>query len=160
MRAWARTSRWAPLLLLAGAAGSTGAADTRPELRPAQSVVLVVHVWASWCEPCRPELEQLAAFYRGPYRELAADGLRLVTVSEDVRERDLDRYLAEHAPPFPVYRDSLAETRARYALRGLPATLLLDGRGEVVARLLGPQRWTHPDFLDRLRGWLREGGEP
>ena len=117
---------------------------------------MVVHVWATWCAPCLSELDELAAFYRGPYPALAEQGLRLVTVSQDVREGDLARYVAEHAPPFPVLLDTLGETTDRFALRGLPATVVIDASGEVVARMPGPQDWRSEGFRARLEGFLAQ----
>ena len=129
-------------------------------LEPGAGGVVVVHLWATWCEPCTEELPRLAEFYRGPYRGLEERGLRLVTVSQDVRAIDLERYLAEHAPPFPVYLDSLGEVADRLALHGVPATVVLGTGGRVLARMLGPQDWASPLFHARLGAFLPDGGTP
>lgn len=144
------------VVLVASLAGAASRPDREPPLEAAAGGVVVVHVWATWCAPCTEELPLLADFYRGPYRGLEERGLRLVTVSQDVRGVDLERYLAQHRPPFPVYLDSLGELGDRLALRGLPATVVLDDRGEVLARMLGPQDWGSPAFHARLQAFLPE----
>ncbi len=138
-------------LALVGAGPPSGGKDA---LRAPEGGALVVHVWATWCAPCLAELEGVAEFYRGAYPALAEQGLRLVIVSQDVREQDLARYLAEHAPPFPVLLDTLGETGDRLALRGLPGTVVIDARGEVLARMPGPQDWRSQAFAKRLEGFL------
>ncbi len=144
----------AVLVLLAASAPATPQA---PALRAPARGAMLIHVWATWCEPCTAELDDLAAFMRGPsFAGLAERGLRLVTVSEDVRAVDLARYLERHTPPFPVLLDTLGDTSARFALRGLPGTVVIDARGEVVARMLGPQDWRSEAFVARLEGFLGE----
>ena len=155
-----RRTRWLGLalciVLLAGLARAASRSGEEAALASAPGGVVVVHLWATWCGACTEELDALADFYRGPYRGLAERGLRLVTVSQDVRERDLERYLDEHDPPFPVFLDSFGEIGDRLALRGLPATVVLDERGAVLARMLGAQDWGSPSFHARLQGFLPE----
>lgn len=123
----------------------------------------LVHFWATWCEPCKDELAEVAAFYRGPYRALARRGLALVTVSVDPRRRDLERFLEEHPLPFPVFLDSLGGLKDELGVWGLPGTVVLGEERQVVERFFGVQDWRSREFVERIEGHLEQttaGAEP
>jgi cytochrome c biogenesis protein CcmG/thiol:disulfide interchange protein DsbE len=46
--------------------------------------VVLVHFWATWCEPCRKEMPAIEAFYRKHH----SDGLRVIAVSMDDPDDD------------------------------------------------------------------------
>ncbi|MDT8448815.1 MAG: TlpA disulfide reductase family protein [Wenzhouxiangellaceae bacterium] len=122
--------------------------------------VVLLHFWASWCIPCRAEMNELAKFRRNGYPELAEDGLRVVTISNDVRDGDLERFAEQVDLAFPVYYDPYSKLTGRYGVRGLPSTVVLDADGRVVDQMLGAQSWSSPAFHDRLRQWLdRRAGD-
>ncbi len=114
----------------------------------------VVHFWATWCPPCTEELASLVTFYQGPYRELEKRGVRLWTVSNDVRKKDLEQFLKERELPFPVFFDSLRELNEKLGLVELPGTVVIDRDGAVVARLVGVQAWDSREFVQRLEAYL------
>lgn len=78
---------------------------TAAELRkitsdPSRPVVLV-NVWATWCEPCKEELPALVKLRH----EYAAQGLELILVSADFDRttEDLVKFLAANGIDFPTY---------------------------------------------------------
>ena len=143
-------------LSLAGPAPASpaGTDESAPMLSEHRGDVMLLHFWATWCEPCAEELVSLSSFYEGPYRELSKRGLVLVTVSNDVRSKDLDTFLAARQLPFPVIVDSLSELNEKLGLAGIPGTVVIDRNGRVVERFVGAQDWQSPEFLSRLEGFL------
>lgn len=103
--------------------------------------VVVMHFWATWCAPCLRELPALSRFAERRLPRLRREGLVLLTVSRDLRERDLQSFLREQHPGVPVYLDMRGDLAARLGVRGLPTTLVLGPGGTVVARLEGEQEW-------------------
>jgi len=128
------------------------------DLERSEARVVLLHFWASWCIPCREEMNSLAEFWRDEYADLAERGLRVLTISNDVRDKDLERFAEEFELVFPLYYDPYSKLTSRYAVRGLPSTVVLDGDGEVVDQILGGQDWLAADFNRRIEGFLRDQG--
>jgi thiol-disulfide isomerase/thioredoxin len=107
---------------------------------PARGVRLV-NVWATWCGPCVRELPELSALERS----LAARGLDLVTVAANFPdEREEALRILEKAGASG--RSFIFGSDRKYDLMealdpewegGLPYTLLIKPRGEVVFRKMG-----------------------
>jgi thiol-disulfide isomerase/thioredoxin len=102
---------------------------------PGASAVLV-NLWATWCGPCRdefPELVRVANEYR-------ARGLRTVLVSADFEDQrpEVTHFLQGHGVTFPSYIKTGDDMQFLNALEprltgALPATLVFDGNGKLVA---------------------------
>ncbi|HJU01277.1 MAG TPA: TlpA disulfide reductase family protein [Actinomycetes bacterium] len=91
----------------------------------ARGSVLVVNFWASWCVPCRaeqPELNKVAAAYRGR-------GVALVGVDVNDQVDSARAYTREFAVAYPSLVDPQGELAARSGVPGLPTTIVLDRDG-------------------------------
>lgn len=122
-----------------------------PRLADYDGKIVLLHFWATWCDPCTREIPSLAAFYRGAAAEpLREKGLVVLAVSNDVRAGDLEAYLSENPLPFPVYFDPYAELRDQVRLLGVPATAVIGRDGRVVERLFGEQDWQSRQLHARL----------
>lgn len=95
---------------------------------------VLVNVWATWCDPCRDELPEVARFYR----DHRAQGLRLVLVSADDEDNgaEVARVLAAagipaDTPSFIKHGDDMAFINGleRSWSGALPASFLFDGGG-------------------------------
>jgi cytochrome c biogenesis protein CcmG, thiol:disulfide interchange protein DsbE len=94
----------------------------------------IVNFFASWCPPCAaeaPQLERLA-------RELHGRA-RLVGVDWSDARGPAARFVARYHLSYPVLFDSAGEAGYAYGFVNLPATFLLNGRGRIIKRLIGPQ---------------------
>ncbi|HUK22375.1 MAG TPA: TlpA disulfide reductase family protein [Gemmatimonadales bacterium] len=105
--------------------------------------VTLVNFWASWCEPCREEFPHMAELYR----QFPADSFGIAAISDDVDRRDMQRFVDEYRPPFPVLWGA-GRMKDAYHYRGLPYSVLLDTRGRIIARIFG---FGGPGEFERLR---------
>jgi thiol-disulfide isomerase/thioredoxin len=101
---------------------------------------VVVNVWASWCPPCREEAKDLQA----AHEQLQASG-KAAFVGINFRD-NLDgarAFTRSKGVTYPSLVDD-GDGSLLLALRGavspssLPATLVLDARGRIAARVNGP----------------------
>ncbi len=104
--------------------------------------VTVVNFWASWCPPCRAEHPTLKA--------LAAEGVQVIGVNMLDREADALAFLGEQGNPFTkIAYDPKGKTRLEWGVTAPPETFILNGKGEVVFRFIGPM--VGDDYLQRFR---------
>jgi cytochrome c biogenesis protein CcmG, thiol:disulfide interchange protein DsbE len=123
------TERRLPVL---GGAGSRSLADYRGK-------VVLVNVWASWCEPCRDELPLIEK----AHKRLSARGGTVLGI--DVKENSgaaLDA-VAEFGLSFPNLRDRDGSFVREWGQYGYPESYVIDRRGKVAAvrRLPVTQKW-------------------
>jgi thiol-disulfide isomerase/thioredoxin len=102
--------------------------------------VVLLDVWATWCEPCRdalPVYEQLARHY-------AARGLKVYALNVDEDTRAIPKFLADtKVTSLPVLLDANAEVSDKVLkVRGMPTTVLIDRQGRV--------RYMHEGFSEEF----------
>jgi thiol-disulfide isomerase/thioredoxin len=99
--------------------------------------VVVLNVWASWCEPCRDESPLLGRVAAAT----SSSGVRFVGMDEQDQADAARAFAASSHTTYPHVLD--ADGRLLRSLRllpssGIPSTLVLDDTGAVAARIIGP----------------------
>lgn len=94
--------------------------------------VVLVNMWATWCQPCRAEFPGIVRLYR-TYRDR---GLEVIFVSTDMDEDTpaVREFLAEQGVDFPSYLKVGKDMEFIDGFEGgwtglLPATFVYDGEG-------------------------------
>ncbi len=107
-------------------------------LKESMGKVTIIDFWASWCKPCRAENPNVVRVYN-KYHE---KGLNIIGVSLDKnRDRwinaiDKDNLEWNHVSHLKFWQDPIAKA---YGVRSIPATFILDEKGNVIAKnLRGP----------------------
>ncbi len=108
--------------------------------------VVLLDVWATWCEPCRDALP----LYQDMQKEFAARGLEVLTINIDADPQPINAFLAEAKVSLPVLLDPearLAESKLKVKL--MPTAFLIDRKGVI--------RHVHEGFDESLLStWLQE----
>lgn len=89
--------------------------------------VAVIDFWASWCTPCR----RLMPFLNELHEAHRAEGLTIVAINLDDEQADAERFLTRVPVGYPVAFDAAGECPARFALKGMPSTFVIDRQGIV-----------------------------
>ncbi|MCB9685587.1 MAG: thioredoxin domain-containing protein [Alphaproteobacteria bacterium] len=92
----------------------------------------VVTFWASWCEPCRKELPELAKLYA----ELGG-ALEIVAVDIDEVPARGEAWLRKTPLPFPIGVDPGGRFMAGWDTRGTPTSFWVTADGEIRQRTIG-----------------------
>lgn len=108
---------------------------------------LLVNLWAQWCEPCRAEGADLAAFASGQ-EKVAVLGINYSDPQPQLAI-EFAQLMGQH---YPQLVDEEATVRGPLGVVGIPHTLLLDSDGVVVAQ--HPGRFSS---LADLKAWVDAG---
>jgi thiol-disulfide isomerase/thioredoxin len=131
--------------------------EIQAQIAAVEAPLVLVHAWATWCEPCReefPDLMQAVRRYRG-------EGLAVLLVSaDDPADQDLvEAFLAQHESPV----DSLISTELNQRFieslspnwsGALPATFIFSDAGECVSEWEGKRSLAH--YQDTIETLLKQ----
>lgn len=95
---------------------------------------VLIHFWATWCEPCKAEFADL----QNLHTKYGKDGFEIVSVSVDEVKADLEQYLKQNRLPWVhLYEDGGLEgspLAAQLGVIALPTMIMIDREGKVVER--------------------------
>ena len=97
--------------------------------------VVLVHYWATWCEPCKRDMELMADLKK----EFADEKFQVIGVNLDAQPDSLARYFKSKRPQWlHLYEEGGLDSRlaSEMGIFTLPVMLLVDERGRVVNRQL------------------------
>ncbi len=98
---------------------------------------IVISFWATWCKPCKTELNTIAEEYEDWQEET---GVKLVAVSID-NSRSTGRvepYVNSQSWDYEVLLDPNGELKRAMNVNNVPHTFLIDGKGNIV--------WDHNNY--------------
>lgn len=155
----------AALVALARPAASEPVKLVKPEQYRARVVaakkgrVLLVNFWATWCDPCREEIPALVSAAKA----FSSKDVAVALVSTDSLKKtpDVQKFLASEKIPFVCWQAKSPDPQRfidavdKSWNGAVPYTLVYDRKGELVARLAGPQ--TERSFGEAVRKALAPG---
>jgi peroxiredoxin len=114
--------------------------------------VVLVNLWATWCEPCRFELPELATLHA----RYASKGLRVVGVSVDSRRnsREVRDFVNRRQLPYAFWHDPEDRISRVFGVATLPASFLIDRKGTIVWSHVGAVGADDPELLSALEAAL------
>lgn len=123
--------------------------------------VVVLNFWATWCPPCREEMPALQRLHG----RLGARGLSVVGVAEDENPpgqspvADIFSFMISRRLSFSVLLDPTGRVEDLFGVGGYPTTIVLDRRGRIVRKVMGPAAWDEPPYSTEVERLLAEPGE-
>ena len=102
--------------------------------------VVLLNVWATWCEPCRVEMPSIEKLHR----EFGPHGLAVVAISVDDpgAEQRIQDFVKEFGLTFEVLHDPKQVTTRNYQITGYPETFIIARDGTIRKKLIGASDWS------------------
>lgn len=126
---------------------------TERTLKDWQGKTVLLNLWATWCGPCRkemPDLDKLQAELGSPTFEVVALSVDRAGIAGS------QKFLTSIGTrSLALYVDPTAKLAGELKVIGLPATLLIDGQGREVGRLLGPADWSSDDAKALIKSVMK-----
>jgi cytochrome c biogenesis protein CcmG, thiol:disulfide interchange protein DsbE len=114
------------------------------DLSKLRGKVVLLNFWASWCAPCIEEIPSLEELQR------RMPDVAVVAISTDEDRQAYQRFLTEHHVKLNTVWDGKQTVNPLYGTFRYPETYVIDRKGMLRRKFIGPQTWTSPEIMDYL----------
>jgi len=121
------------------------------QLAALRGKVVFVNVWATWCPPCVEEMPTIQQLYE----RLHGQGLEILAVSLDnLGAQIVVPFMQSRRLSFPTLLDTKNLVQRLYRTTGVPESFVVDKRGILVEKVVGPRDWVHPQTIAQFERLL------
>ena len=111
--------------------------------------LLILNFWATWCAPCREEMPSLDTLQA----DERLDNLKIFPIN--IGQEDLLKskifFKELHIQNLDIYFDATITLAKKFALRGVPTTILFNKEGNEFARIIGSIDFNDEEFINWLK---------
>ena len=123
------------------------------ELKNFKGKVVFVNFWATWCGPCKEEMPSMEALYK----QFKARDFVFLSISVDYTGlKPVKEFIEKHQYTFPVLLDPKYKVLDLYEAKKIPATFIIDKKGRMIGKAIGPRNWKSPEVLSLTDQLLKE----
>ena len=111
--------------------------------------IMIINFWATWCAPCKEEMPSLDLLKSN--KDL--DNLKIfpVNVGQDNVEKAKKFFDDMNIKNLNLYFDESINLTKKFALRGIPTSILLNKNGKEFARVIGSIDFNEENFIKWLK---------
>jgi peroxiredoxin len=103
--------------------------------------VVFLNIWATWCPPCVDEMPSMEKLYK----KFKGDQFEIMAVSIDGEGRKVVAPFMERLNlTFPALLDKKGKIKNIYGVTGIPESFIINKKGIIVKKVLGPIDWAKP----------------
>jgi thiol-disulfide isomerase/thioredoxin len=116
---------------------------------------VLLNFWATWCPPCREEIPDLVQVAK----EMESDGLVVIGIALERQSQSkealkgLTEYWNKNQMYYNVIMGSQEITEAYGGIQSIPATFLINNKGEIVKSFVGAL--SKEDFIKEIRKMMQ-----
>jgi cytochrome c biogenesis protein CcmG, thiol:disulfide interchange protein DsbE len=125
----------------------------RISLSSMKGSVVFINFWATWCASCVEEMPAIERMYRN------ISGNSSFKVVSILYKDDLDRalnFMQQNGFTFPVYLNTDDSAARIFGITGIPETFIIDKRGMLRNKVIGPADWDSPRALEIIQTLINE----
>lgn len=100
---------------------------------------ILICFWATWCSPCKRELNNYAEYY-SQWQEETGVKIYAVSIDDQRSVAKVAPYINSVSWEYEILLDSNKALFNKLGVVNVPHTFLIDGNGNIV--------WQHPNYVD------------
>jgi len=112
--------------------------------------VILLNIWATWCQPCRVEMPAIERLHK----KLGGTDFQVVSVSIDVDGDSVVTAFARNLGlTFQILHNQSGDIQQIYQTTGVPESFVIDRDGIIVKKVIGAAEWDGPvneTLIERL----------
>ena len=111
--------------------------------------LVILNFWATWCAPCKEEMPSLDNLQSNSN----LDNLKIFPINigqENISKSKLF-FKQLNIQNLDIYIDSSITLAKKFALRGVPTTILFNKQGKEFARIMGSIDFNNKEFINWLK---------
>jgi peroxiredoxin len=111
---------------------------------------MIISFWATWCSPCKKELNTIAEVYDDWKKET---GVKLIAISLDDSKSSnkVAPYVNEKGWEYEEYLDLNSDFKRAMGVNMPPHTFIVDGKGNIVWQHVGFKEGDEAQYIEALR---------
>lgn len=126
---------------------ATGRATTLADYK---GKVILLNIWATWCQPCRVEMPAIQRLHK----KLGGTDFQIVSVSIDVDgDSVVSAFAHDLGLTFQILHNQSGDIQQIYQTTGVPESFVIDRDGIIVKKVIGAAEWDGPvneTLIERL----------
>jgi thiol-disulfide isomerase/thioredoxin len=114
--------------------------------------VVLLNFWATWCPPCREEMPSMMKLNSA----MAGKPFQMVAVSIDEGGvPEIESFFKSSSYSLPTFTDPGGAAQKAYNITGVPESFVIDKKGILVKKVIGPLAWDSPETISFLEGLMK-----
>jgi len=120
--------------------------------------VLLLNIWATWCETCKEEMPSMQRLYE----QMKGEDFEILAVSVDapmgqadllfgMSGGDLWAYADSLSLTFPILHDPFGQVARAFRITGVPESFVIDRNGVIFKKVAGPTAWDAAQNVELIR---------
>jgi len=131
----------------------TDASQNKVSLWGIKGSVVFINFWATWCASCIDEMPSLERMYR----TLSVNpSFKVVSILYKDDLNRATRFMQQNGFTFPVYLNTDESAARMFGITGIPETFIIDKRGILRHKVIGPAEWDSPGALEIIQTLINE----
>ena len=111
--------------------------------------ILLLNFWATWCAPCKEEMPSLDLLKSN--KDLNNLKIFPVNVGQDNIKKAKKFFNDMNIKNLNLYFDENINLTKKFALRGIPTSILINKNGKEFARIIGSIDFNEENFIEWLK---------
>ena len=111
--------------------------------------LILLNFWATWCAPCKEEMPSLDNLQSN--NNLSNLKIFPINISQEDLSKSKLFFQKLNIQNLDIYIDAPVTLAKKFALRGVPTTILFNKQGNEFARIIGSIDFNNEKFIDWLK---------